>query len=118
MSHLLLVSSPNGESPNQVETRAIPAIYSIIQTRKESKILFVLHGRLLRIILSSMLYQNLDKMSEFTHHNTSVNVIEAHIYSKQADDNDSPSNLVNHPKHITFVPKVLDSRIHLPSDLQ
>lgn len=32
---------PGGESPLQVESRAIPAIYSIIHSRPESKILFV-----------------------------------------------------------------------------
>lgn len=34
-------ASPGGESPLQVESRAVPAIYSILESRPESKILFV-----------------------------------------------------------------------------
>ena len=34
-------NAPNGESPNQVELRAVPAIYDIIMSRPENVFLFV-----------------------------------------------------------------------------
>ncbi|KAJ3050832.1 hypothetical protein HK097_008180, partial [Rhizophlyctis rosea] len=68
--------SPNGESPLEVEQRAVPAIYNLLN-RPESTFLIVVHGRLLRIILSSIVYHSLQHMQSFTHHNTTVNVIDA-----------------------------------------
>ncbi|KAJ3246786.1 hypothetical protein HK104_007847, partial [Borealophlyctis nickersoniae] len=70
--------SPNGESPVEVERRAVPALYDILQ-RPEQTFLIVVHGRLLRILLSSIVYRSLDHMQKFTHHNTCVNVVDAII---------------------------------------
>ena len=39
----------------------------------------LVHGRLLRVILSSILYQSLQFMSKFTHHNTCINLIDVII---------------------------------------
>ena len=72
-----------------------------------------MHGRLLRILLSSLLHQSLDKMNIFTHHNTSVNIIEAHIDHTK----NSKSDIENYP-NTTFIAKVLDSRSHLPPEYQ
>jgi hypothetical protein len=80
--------SPDGESPFEVELRAVPALYDLILHRPESNIVFVgilvvtlVHGRLLRIILSSILFRNLDHMSEFTHHNTCINLLDIIIHN-------------------------------------
>ncbi|KAI9105651.1 histidine phosphatase superfamily [Phlyctochytrium arcticum] len=69
---------PNGESPLEVEKRSVPALFELLK-RKEDHIAIVVHGRLLRIMLSSMLYKSLAHMSTFTHHNTCINVIDVLI---------------------------------------
>ncbi|KAI9361630.1 histidine phosphatase superfamily [Zopfochytrium polystomum] len=71
--------APQGESVFDVERRAVPEIYKVILNRPEKCIAFVLHGRLLRIVLSSILTYSLDNMDYFPHHNTSVNVLDALI---------------------------------------
>jgi hypothetical protein len=132
----MTVSSPNGESPLQVERRAIPVIYKLIETRPENTIVFILHGRLMRIILSSLLYHTLDQMGSFTHHNTSVNILDAIIHTdtrqqqvpQSPSSSDSPSprpgpvtvktDSIYHPINIEFKAVLLDGRDHLPSELQ
>ncbi|KAH6583835.1 hypothetical protein BASA61_007755 [Batrachochytrium salamandrivorans] len=69
--------APNGESPSEVEARAVPAFYHLLLNRPEKTIVFVVHGRLLRIMLSSFLFHNLRYMNDFTHHNTCINLIDA-----------------------------------------
>lgn len=120
------VSSPNGESPLEVERRAIPVIYKLLQNRPETTIVFILHGRLMRIILSSLLYQSLDQMGSFTHHNTSINILEAsiHPYTQQQvpEMPRLPNSLITdriyHPSNIQFNTVLLDGRDHLPLELQ
>ncbi|KAI8821394.1 histidine phosphatase superfamily [Fimicolochytrium jonesii] len=69
---------PNGESPLEVEERAVPAIYKLVD-RPEKDIIVVIHGRLLRIIMSSIFYQSLAHMSTFVHHNTCINIVDVLI---------------------------------------
>ncbi|KAJ3181400.1 hypothetical protein HDU85_003720 [Gaertneriomyces sp. JEL0708] len=71
-------SAPNGETPLQVEQRAVPAVYELAQ-RPEKSILVIIHGRLLRIIMSSLFHHSLAYMSSFTHHNTCINVVDVII---------------------------------------
>ncbi|KAL2911764.1 hypothetical protein HK105_208767 [Polyrhizophydium stewartii] len=71
--------TPGGESPLEVEARSVPALYDIILSRPEQTMVIVVHGRLLRIMLASMLFQSLDRMNEFTHHNTCINMIDVII---------------------------------------
>ncbi|ORX98002.1 phosphoglycerate mutase-like protein [Basidiobolus meristosporus CBS 931.73] len=75
-----------GESPRDVENRALPTIAKIIESVPEGVsqpgVVAVIHGRLLRILLSSILCGNLHEMPAFSHSNTCVNVI--HVY--RADD--------------------------------
>ena len=58
-------------------------------------------------------------MNIFTHHNTSVNILEAHITTAiiNAESQNSETE-VYHPPHFVFTPKVLDSRDHLPPEYQ
>ena len=128
------VATPEGETPAQVEKRAIPAIYALLN-RPEQTIIFIcmdlipsrvlilkVHGRLLRIILSSLLYHNLDKMASFTHHNTSINLVDAIIETDSEklpqEDGLPQETQVFHPPNIKFVPVFLDNRDHLPPDFQ
>ncbi|TPX62660.1 hypothetical protein PhCBS80983_g00327 [Powellomyces hirtus] len=66
---------PNGESPLEVEKRSVQAVYDLLD-RPESNLIIVIHGRLLRIIMSSLFYRSLSRMSEFVHHNTCINVVD------------------------------------------
>ncbi|KAI8585325.1 histidine phosphatase superfamily [Geranomyces variabilis] len=159
---------PGGESPLEVEKRAVEALYKLME-RPESNMIIVVHGRLLRIMMASIFYHSLVRMNEFEHHNTCINVIDVIIDTNHAkrgdpsiadsangaataapranwapsgknafDDNVSqaPTTLaeaaqaserrneagnteehlvtaVTHPRHLTFVPVVLDSIDHL-----
>ncbi len=62
-----------GESPVQVLERAQNCMISIIQEHVGERIAFVIHGRLIRIILSHWLGIGLSRMHEIQHANTSVN---------------------------------------------
>ncbi|KAI9205208.1 histidine phosphatase superfamily [Polychytrium aggregatum] len=72
-------SAPGGESPIQVEARCMPAVYALLKNRPEQNIVVVVHGRLLRILLSSLMFRNLDYMSTLTHHNCCINVVDCII---------------------------------------
>ena len=71
------------------------------------------HGRLLRIILSSILHHSLDHMSDFTHHNTCLNILDALIEPRQDE-----LRIDLHPRNINLVTVLLDDRSHLPTELQ
>jgi broad specificity phosphatase PhoE len=59
-----------GESPVQVLKRAKPAVLnSLKQYEDDARLLFVLHGRLLRILLSDFLGYGLERMHEIPHSN-------------------------------------------------
>lgn len=76
-----LARAPGGETPIEVRERVLPIIYSLL-SRPEQNILVVVHGRLLRIVLSSILYGNLYHMQSFNHRNTCVNVVDI-VYEPQ-----------------------------------
>jgi probable phosphoglycerate mutase len=98
-------SAPNGESPNDCIRRAFPVIQNIIESEEEySDILFVVHGRLLRIILAFLLQRNLLNMSSFSHHNTNINIID--VYKNVGDSIDFFEKYI-------FVPMVLDDYSHV-----
>jgi len=62
-----------GESPLQVLERANSCMMNIIREHEGKSIIFVIHGRLIRIILSHWLGIGLQRMHEIQHTNTSVN---------------------------------------------
>ena len=61
--------SPGGESPNQVMARQREALAYIMKQKNESEILICMHGRAMRILLSWLLYDTLNKMENFKHSN-------------------------------------------------
>ncbi|RKP40299.1 phosphoglycerate mutase, partial [Dimargaris cristalligena] len=68
-----------GESPLHVENRIIEPFVSIIeQANGLDHVVIVVHGRLLRIILSSLIEGNLGWMGQYTHRNTCVNQIQVY----------------------------------------
>lgn len=58
-----------GESPRMVLDRALPKASEIIRNNIGSTLLFVLHGRLIRILLSNWLGYELSEMHRITHSN-------------------------------------------------
>lgn len=62
-------ASENGESPNTVLKRAAGKIEEIIQQNGYSNLLFILHGRLIRILLSHWLEYGLSSMHRVDHSN-------------------------------------------------
>lgn len=59
----------NGESPQAVLQRATKRIEAIISNQPDANLLFVLHGRLLRILLSHWLQYGLSDMHRVSHSN-------------------------------------------------
>jgi len=82
--------APGGETPIDVRERVLPIIYSLLE-RPEKTILVVVHGRLLRILLSSILYGNLYHMQSFNHRNTCVNVVD--VYYEKVNNKNDPTIL-------------------------
>ncbi|KAJ3297786.1 hypothetical protein HDU79_002260 [Rhizoclosmatium sp. JEL0117] len=91
-------SPGGGESPIDVEARAVPAIYNILRQclPTEQNIAFVLHGRLIRIILASILNHDLSYMNTYHHANTCINVLDAVILDPEsAKDDELKRRFVN-----------------------
>lgn len=61
--------SPNGESPTTVLDRAGNKMKAIIGEHQNKNLLFILHGRLIRIILSDWLRDGLTEMHRVPHSN-------------------------------------------------
>lgn len=91
---ILESSLEGGESPRDVEIRAVNKLYDILlnhpQISTSKSIVLVLHGRMLRIVLASIFHRDLRQMNRFPHHNTTVNIIDAVI-------SPSPSPLLSSP---------------------
>lgn len=62
-------ASPDGESPSMVLERAHNRIEAIIREQQNMNLLFVLHGRLIRILLSHWLQYGLTGMHRVPHTN-------------------------------------------------
>jgi probable phosphoglycerate mutase len=64
------ISAPNGESPLCVWNRASKRIESLLsEQNKNESMLFVLHGRLLRILIAGWIESGLQYMYKITHSN-------------------------------------------------
>ncbi len=61
-----------GESPNEVIKRQKIALDYIISKPDEKLILICMHGRAMRLILSSIMNKPLSRMDDFPHQNTSL----------------------------------------------
>lgn len=65
-----------GESPTSAFERASTFIINTIEETQKTDCVFVVHGRLLRILLAGWLDQDLAKMSKYEHHNANINLLE------------------------------------------
>ncbi|MBO6620337.1 MAG: histidine phosphatase family protein [Balneola sp.] len=63
----------NGETPIQVYKRANLKVEEILKTSDEECIVFILHGRLIRILLSEWLGLGLKNMHQIEHQNGAIN---------------------------------------------
>lgn len=64
---------PGGESPQQVFDRASKKIIDVLKASDEKNIVFLIHGRLIRILLSGLLNLGLKNMHLIKHENGAIN---------------------------------------------
>lgn len=62
-----------GESPRQTFTRANRKVVEVLESSKEEHIVFMIHGRLTRILLSEWLGHGLQNMHKIEHQNGAIN---------------------------------------------
>ncbi|TPX30648.1 hypothetical protein SmJEL517_g05830 [Synchytrium microbalum] len=118
--------APGGESPFVVEERSVSLIYNLIRARQEDNLVFILHGRLLRIIMSSLIHRNLSQMDSFRHHNCNINVLDVEIMdpasSSQLSSEVQPvdqetrratGSALSHPQDMKITATILDDCTHL-----
>jgi probable phosphoglycerate mutase len=72
----------NGESPAQVRARQIPVISHILAQTQEQTVLVAMHGRALRIILTTIFDQPLAMMDSWEHSNLCLYKIAFHTDSQ------------------------------------
>lgn len=89
-----------GESIIDVQTRCVRAVDHIVEAHAGETVLVVTHGRLLRVLLSTILDLGLDRMNEIDHTNTGVNVV---TYC----DGTYSSSLLNCTAHLDTVESAL-----------
>lgn len=70
------VAIPGGESPDEVYRRASGRIHHLLDDRPERHWMFMLHGRLIRILLSGWIYNDLRYMEKIQHTNAGINVLQ------------------------------------------
>lgn len=85
----------DGESIVEVQERSVRAVRNLVDAHPGQTILVVTHGRLLRILLASLLPEfGLPRMEELPHDNTGVNVVAFAGQSVQA-------RALNNTDHLT-----------------
>lgn len=89
-----------GESIRDVQARGLRAVEHIVEEHPGQTVLIVTHGRLLRVVLSSLLDMGLEHMDDIDHANTGVNVV---TYCQGA----YASSLLNCTAHLDVVDSVL-----------
>ena len=68
----------NGESPRETYARANDKVEEVLATSPEESIVFMIHGRLTRILLSEWLGYGLKNMHEIEHQNGAINHLTWH----------------------------------------
>jgi probable phosphoglycerate mutase len=89
-----------GESIRDVQERGLRAVERIVREHPGQTVLIVTHGRLLRVVLSSILEIGLEHMDDIDHANTGVNVV---TYRQGS----YASSLLNCTAHLDVVDSVL-----------
>ena len=88
-----------GESPQQVFDRATGRIGELIRSDNTKQYwMFVLHGRLIRILLSGWLYGDLRHMQKIQHGNGAINIL-------QYDNGTFEPLLLHYTAHLNYNPE-------------
>lgn len=66
----------DGESPETAFARASSFIEKAVESSTTENCIFVVHGRLLRILLAGWLDKDLSKMANYHHHNANINLLD------------------------------------------
>lgn len=69
------IAPESGENPNQVFNRANKKVVEILESANDEHIVFMLHGRLIRILLSEWLGLGLKNMHQIEHQNGAINIL-------------------------------------------
>lgn len=67
------IAAPNGESPLEVKNRAVAYIMKKIESSAATNLIFVVHGRVIRILLAWFLDHDLSFMQKYPHQNANIN---------------------------------------------
>ncbi|KAJ2156465.1 hypothetical protein GGF46_005168 [Coemansia sp. RSA 552] len=95
-----------GESANEAQKRILAAFTDILKTaceRQYHRILVCIHGRIMRVIMATLIDKDLCKMQRFTHTNCSYHQIRTELGGSGDPD----------PEKLKFVPIRIDVRDHL-----
>lgn len=88
-------SIDGGESPLDVQARQMPVMDIVLSREEEDTILICMHGRAMRILLSTLLHSDLKFMDQYEHHNLCLyNILYADGKFSLAKFNET-SHLVN-----------------------
>lgn len=68
----------NGESPREAFERANTKVEQVLRSTQEESIVFMIHGRLTRILLSEWLGYGLENMHKIEHQNGAINHLTWH----------------------------------------
>ncbi|MFN8356957.1 MAG: histidine phosphatase family protein [Spirosomataceae bacterium] len=88
-----------GESPMDVRLRQMPVIDVIISRPEEQTILMCMHGRAIRILLTTLLEKPLSEMDTFDHQNLCLYVLTYHY-----DENKFTLETQNDTTHLLLLP--------------
>lgn len=86
-----------GESPLEVQERLVKSWNYILSKEEEEFVLICMHGRALRILLASILHNDLSKMETFEHHNLGLYIL---TFSKEEGLIIEKSNCKEHLKNL------------------
>lgn len=93
---------PEGESPASAWARARAGLFPLLEKHRSGTIALVAHGRINKIMLSSLIHNDASRMDEFPQGNTSLTLMER-------DDGAPPTGpwralYVNHKVHLAGMP--------------
>lgn len=87
-----------GESPQEVYDRAATKLVEVVKNSDENYIAFMLHGRLIRILLSGLLGLGLENMQDIKHTNGAIN----HLVWNGKEFEIVELNKTDHLKNVTI----------------
>lgn len=96
---MVTLAPDQGESPVDVYRRANKKIMQLLEAYQGQRLLFVLHGRLQRILLAVWLEMGLNRMSELTQDNAAINLV-------LWDGNHFSAEFLNNKEHLHSIKDV------------